>query len=444
MFDSGLAASLALAMVLCAPAASGARAPLPADDSVWITVDADMVASAQRRLAPLPGLAGGVVLEKLDAHAGVVLTRLPAAAIDALAEIVHTEFRRCGGFIRHASRARAEAAMDRLREPRLLPLVLPFTIDQQAWVAALAGQVSEPAILSTITELSTAFPNRYHAHHAVHHSADWIRNLWLSLAAQRPDVTVDFFDHGGLTPQPSVILTIPGSSLPGEIVVLGGHQDSTRFGCSISSNPACVAPGADDDASGIAVLTEVIRVALANGFRPQRTVQFMAYAAEEVGLVGSEDIAATYDAQGKNVVAVLQQDMTAWEGSVQDIYVYTGNTDPELNAFVSDLVETYQPTLGWGSSTCGYACSDHASWWQFGYRASFAFESTFDQSNPYIHSINDTVASFGGSAVHAAKFARLAAAFMVETGLDGVVPPPMPFLDGFETADTSRWTVTIP
>src|SRR5690606_7435874 len=99
-------------------------------------------------------------------------------------------------------------------------------------------------------------------------------------------VTVEFFQHPGITPQPSVILTIPGSTLPDEIVILGGHQDSTRSGCS--SNANCVAPGADDDASGIAVLTEVIRVALANDFAPQRTVQFMAYAAEEVGLVGSD------------------------------------------------------------------------------------------------------------------------------------------------------------
>ena len=51
------------------------------------------------------------------------------------------------------------------------------------------------------------------------------------------------------------------------------------------------APGADDDASGIATLTEVIRVALANGWKPKRTVKFMGYAAEEVGLRGSNAIA---------------------------------------------------------------------------------------------------------------------------------------------------------
>ncbi|HSM15167.1 MAG TPA: M20/M25/M40 family metallo-hydrolase, partial [Thermoanaerobaculia bacterium] len=348
---------------------------------------------------------------------GVVLTRIPRAAIDALAAIAHEELRTCGGFVKHESLEEAAAAMARLRAPREAPAALPFTIDQPALVNALAAQVSEANLLATMTALSTNFPNRYHLHHPIHLSANWIRDQWLGYAAGRPDVTVELFSHGGITPQPSVILTIPGSTLASQYVVLGGHQDSTRSGCS--TNSSCVAPGADDDASGIAVLSEAIRIALANGFQPQRTVQFMAYAAEEVGLDGSDHIAQTYQSQGRNVVAVLQQDMTGYEGSVQDIYLYTSHTDPELNAFFADLITTYQPGLGWANSACPYACSDHASWSSRGYRASFAFEAAYGQHNPQIHGGNDTVATLGNSAAHAAKFARLAVAFMVEAAIDG-------------------------
>jgi leucyl aminopeptidase len=386
------------------------------DDAFWITIGADVFARARAKLAPLPGWSNGVVLEPLDEHDGVVLTRIPARALDELSHLVHQEFRSCGGFVRHQSLAEAEDAMARLRAPQPQHLALPFSIDQPALASNLAGQVSEANLLATITSLSTNFPNRYHAHHAIHQSATWIRDQWAALAAGRPDVTVEMFSHGGITPQPSVILTIPGSDLPGEYVILGGHQDSTRSGCSTSS--ACVAPGADDDASGIAVLTEAIRIAMASDFQPQRTVQFMAYAAEEVGLVGSADIASIYSSQGRNVLAVLQQDMTAYDGSAQDIYLYTNQTDPELNAFFADLIETYQPGLGWANSACSYACSDHASWTSHGYRASFAFEAAFGQHNPQIHTGNDTVATIGNSAAHAAKFARLAVAFMVEAGVD--------------------------
>ena len=69
--------------------------------------------------------------------------------------------------------------------------------------------------------------------------------------------------------------------------MLGAHQDSVN-----GARATGRAPGADDDASGVASLSEVIRVALANDYRPLRTVKFMAYAAEEVGLRGSADIAA--------------------------------------------------------------------------------------------------------------------------------------------------------
>ena len=105
-------------------------------------------------------------------------------------------------------------------------------------------------------------------------AANWIRGLWAGYAASRPEVTVELFSHGGITPQPSIILTLPGTTLAGEVVILGGHQDSIRSGCS--SLPGCIAPGADDDASGIATLSEVIRVAMAADFRPQRTVHFIA------------------------------------------------------------------------------------------------------------------------------------------------------------------------
>src|SRR5690606_30756802 len=162
------------------------------------------------------------------------------------------------------------------------------------------------------------------------------KTQWEGFAAARPDVTVALYDHGGATPQDSVVLTIPGSTFPDEIVVLGAHEDSTAGGRGGNSN--CTAPGADDDASGGARLAEVIRVAIANGYQPIRTVQFMAYAGEEGGLLGSDDIAQDYQNQGRNVVAVFQMDMTGYKGSASDIYLISDWTDSDLNAFVVSLL----------------------------------------------------------------------------------------------------------
>jgi len=438
--------ALALALLLASistsaaayPAASRAGGSLP--DPVWLTLGADAFEVALRALPPV-GLEAP--LPRLAEADGVVITRVPRAALEPLAERIHAELHRCGGFLVHDTLEEAEAALDRWRNGTASPLALPFTIDEPDWVATVAGGVQESQILATMTALSTQFANRSHAGTWGTAAANWIHDQWAGLAAGRPDVTVELYSHGGITPQPSVVLTIPGTTLPDEIVVIGGHEDSITSDCW--SDPDCVAPGADDNGSGIAVLSEVVRAALAGDFRPQRTVQFMAYAAEEVGLFGSDDIASDYNATNADVVGVLQMDMTGYHGSVEDVVMISDHVDPELTAFLEDLLDAYQPGLLWTTDFCGYACSDHASWNAQGYRSSFAFESRFGEDDPWIHTsfdlIDNLVGGAPGGAAHAARFARLAAAFLVEASLDG---PVLPFRDGFESGGTTRWTSTIP
>jgi bacterial leucyl aminopeptidase len=196
-------------------------------------------------------------------------------------------------------------------------------------------------------------------------------------------------------------------------VVLGAHLDSIN-----GTAEGTRAPGADDDASGVASLTEVIRVLMNSNWRPSRTIEFMAYAAEEVGLKGSAQIATKYKRQRKPVVGVLQLDMTAYQGDPTDLWIFTDYTNAAQNQFVADLAATYLPQLTVGYDRCGYGCSDHASWTGKGYAASFPFESSFAHDNKAIHTANDTLATFGTQALHALKFTKLALAYTVELGAD--------------------------
>ena len=68
-----------------------------------------------------------------------------------------------------------------------------------------------------------------------------------------------------------------------EMIVLGGHMD--HLGVSVDKE---VYNGADDNASGTAIVMEVARVMKLNGLRPKRTILFAAWAAEEAGLLGSQ------------------------------------------------------------------------------------------------------------------------------------------------------------
>jgi len=129
--------------------------------------------------------------------------------------------------------------------------------------------------------------------------------------------------------------------------------------------------------------------------------------------------------------------MTGYPGSAEDVVLISDSTDPALNDFLVELLETYQPGLAWTTDECGYACSDHDPWHLRGYPAGFAFEARVGQHNPEIHTADDTVATLDDSAEHAAKFARLAAAFLAETAL---VDPGVLFADGFERGTPSAWS----
>ncbi len=403
---------VAVVVVCCLCSAAAAQ-----EKTAWVTMGEDVY----DRLAQTTGVISSTFpLESFGSQAGVVITRLPERDLHALSEYIHRTTNRCGGFIIHDSLAEAEVALEAASSYGFAPLPSSFEIDQQTQVQQLLPLLDKANILSTIQHLSTQYNNRYYLNTSGQQSALWIRDLWQGYATGRSDITVTTYNHSGYI-QPSVIMTINGATLPDEVIVVGGHLDSIQSGAN-NSDPATIAPGADDNASGIAAISEAVRVLLADGFVPDRTVKFMGYAAEEVGLRGSGDIAADHANAGTNVVGVMQFDMTDFNGSVEDIVFIDDNTNADLTSFVASLVDTYQPELQWTTTTCGYACSDHASWHNQGFPAVFPFEARFGDHNLSIHTVNDTLATLGNQTDHALKFSKVALSFVVETGLADCTP----------------------
>jgi len=261
--------------------------------------------------------------------------------------------------------------------------------------------------LRNYNNMLTAFFNRYYTSSTGIQAAQTIRDTFTTLGQGLDNVAVSLFPHARFG-QSSVIARFQGSGpLANEIVILGAHLDST------AGAPGRQAPGADDDASGTSTLLEIFRVLASVGWKPARTVEFQAYAAEEAGLLGSQDIAARYQADGKNVYAMMQLDMTMYtNGGRNQIALVNDFTNPELTTFARLLVDTYCD-LGWVDTRCGYACSDHASWFRAGYPSCFPFEGPFNGgTNPYIHTANDVFTHL--SIDHGMQFAYLALGFLVE------------------------------
>ena len=140
----------------------------------------------------------------------------------------------------------------------------------------------------------------------------------------------------------------------------------------------------------------------------------MAYAAEEVGLLGSREIAREYRENNVPVIGVMQLDMTNYKGSNdKDIILISDNTNAEQNAFMGRLIDEYLK-VSWQYDRCGYGCSDHASWNGVGFPASFPFEARKNDMNRSIHTASDTIERSRNSASHATNFAKLGIAFLVE------------------------------
>jgi Zn-dependent M28 family amino/carboxypeptidase len=124
----------------------------------------------------------------------------------------------------------------------------------------------------------------------------------------RLQVRLHRFTHAGL-PLFNVEAELAGDSP--ELVLITAHLDSTAAEHEPYDPAADPAPGADDDASGVAaVLTIAKRFAtLAATAPPARTVRFILFNAEEQGLIGSQAYARRAKSRGEAIVAVWQMDM---------------------------------------------------------------------------------------------------------------------------------------
>jgi len=115
----------------------------------------------------------------------------------------------------------------------------------------------------------------------------------------------------------NVIATLKGTASPERFYVITGHLDSR---VTDVLNFTSDAPGADDDASGVAVVLELARLFATRQF--PGTVVFATVAGEEQGLYGSAYMAQQMKAAGADVQGMFSNDIVgasqAWDGTRPD------------------------------------------------------------------------------------------------------------------------------
>ena len=206
-----------------------------------------------------------------------------------------------------------------------------------------------------------------------------------------------FTGSGGATWK-NLILTIPGQTIPGEIVVMSAHYDST------SGTPTSLAPGANDNGTGSATVFEAAR--LLRQFRFQRTIKLIWFTGEEQGLFGSDAYVADHSMTG--YLGVVNLDMFGWDGNPAPngdrcFEIHVGNlaASADVGNCFSTSIASYSLglTRDFLTSTATDR-SDHASFWNVNVGAIEIAENFFtggptcasSDANPGYHSVNDTLA----------------------------------------------------
>lgn len=379
---------------------------------------------------PFRALIGADLLKSLkiparaiNSEIGVAVADIPADRLNELSDLAHRLYGRCGGFeLLDSTTENSFLDPDALileslqknvqREKEMAKGAFFFEPlpERKEWIATAVDRVDAQRLGADIEWLSS-YQTRYHkSDNKNQHVLDLkekLENLVLDFKYSFP-VNIELVKHKN-TSQYSLRARIEGKDQAADRVILGGHLDSiNQWGWSANSR----SPGADDNASGSSALIEAFR-ALVQQDQPTRSVEFMWYAAEEVGLLGSAEIAKSYKADKVGVHAAMQLDMTGYPGSGENtIVLITDYTTAWLNRYLKGLNELYIQARVL-ETECGYACSDHASWFRQGYPVSFPFEASFHDYFKFIHTKNDLVKN-GIEFEHSALFAKLAAAFALD------------------------------
>ncbi|MDZ4678731.1 MAG: M28 family peptidase [Oligoflexia bacterium] len=389
--------------------------------SVFISNDAGYAVSSDARYFAIPkenmkflGTNFNKSNKAIDEFNGYVLVKLVPFEVETLSQQMHHAKAICGGFqdIQVQMETHGISAREALewvgRRPLNTSQFDKFEPSNPHTAKQLMTSINLERFIGALTTFS-GFPDRSSRGDLGVKASQWLVDVTkkLALAHGRSEITVTSISTGGWFLQPSVLVKVPGtdSTLPG--ILIGGHMDTFQ------NNK----PGADDDGSGSMTVMEIYNAILDTKVRFKRDIYFAYYAAEEYGLHGSQIIAAQFKKQNIALRAVMQFDMTGYKSpqDTQSIYFVNDYVDVNLTTFLKKITEKYLqiPAHLIGDTKCGYACSDHASWTQQGYSASFPFESSFSNYNSTIHTGADKIALI--TPAHALKYLLLGAVFVAET-----------------------------
>jgi hypothetical protein len=239
----------------------------------------------------------------------------------------------------------------------------------------------------------------------------------------------------------NVVGEVPGTSLAGRIVLVGAHYDHLgegRFAPHSAAVPAgddVIFNGADDNASGVSAVVEAARALV--GTAPKRTIWFVAFGAEEEGLVGSNALFTRYPGLAAALDAVIVMDMVGAPGkaspyapsylNVEDVPSGGSRIARLVTDVVGPLASAGAVAFGQGAPFAGARVipfegrSDHEPFARANVQATLLCAATDEY--PYYHTVQDSVDKLDVRMLEtAARLATAAAYVAAEQPEQGALP----------------------
>ncbi len=224
-----------------------------------------------------------------------------------------------------------------------------FNVDPD--IAALLNNISRQNLFAYVRALES-FGTRHTlsptepATFGIGAARQWIFDELTRIGAERLEVRIDEFPltfAGVPTTQQNIIATLPGEGSHPGIIVIMAHYDSRNENPDDGEGQA---PGANDNASGVAVLMEAARLLSARTW--DQTIVFAFMAAEEQGTFGSHHFVQDLMLDGRIIDAAINNDIVGGRpGIPQSLRVFAPGPENspaiQLARYLGVIAGMYSP-----------------------------------------------------------------------------------------------------
>ena len=293
----------------------------------------------------------------------------------------------------------------------------PVVTEENPIIREMMDQVNQDSLQATVQHLQD-YGGRFFNSEEAYAASNWVASRMeaLGLEVEQQDFSISSWVGSGPS-APNVIGIQRGTLYPNTYVVCGSHFDSFTWDVMYGGNNA---PGADDNATGVASVLESARIMTQYEF--EYSIIYCAFGAEEEGLFGSEAYASRCQQEGMDIIGYFNNDMNGYlYGEIHIDCIYPETVAP-IGDYYMNVANVYFPELPVRHVNFNEGDSDHTSFNNHGYMGIYPFED-YQNYSPYIHTTSDVIGTSVTSFAMSQRYCQMNIGCLAEIATLATEPP---------------------